>query len=66
LKVLEIDVPMTQKEIVERTFLSERTVKYAVKALREEGFLQEKRRLGDLRRKYYRICGQGLPLRNSL
>ena len=61
LRVLEKEVWMTQKEIVENTYLSERTVKYALRALKDEGFLHEKRKLGDLRRKYYQKHGQDLP-----
>jgi len=46
---------MTQKQIVSQTFLPPRTVRYAIKSLREKGMLREKRDWDDLRRKYYAI-----------
>ena len=48
---------MTQGEIAEETYLPKRTIKHALRTLREEGFLEERRDLDDLRRKYYRVSG---------
>ncbi len=66
LKVLQLNGWMTQEEIVEETYLPSRTVKYAIKNLREYQMLQEKPNLDDLRRKYYRLNGQNLPRQTNL
>jgi len=52
---------MTQEEIVKETYLPQRTVKYAIRNLREAKALEEKANLDDTRRKYYRFRGQILP-----
>jgi len=52
---------MTQRRIAEETYLPTRTIKYALKILREEGLLQEKTDLDDLRRKYYKYWGKSCP-----
>jgi len=52
---------MTQRRIAEETYLPTRTIKYALRILREEGLLQEKHDLDDLRRKYYRYWGKSCP-----
>jgi len=57
LKVLMANDWMTQGEIAEETYLPRRTIKHALRILREEGFLEERRSLDDLRRKYYRVSG---------
>ena len=54
-KILEQNTWMTQKQITTQTFLPPRTVRYAIKSLREKGLLREKRDWNDLRRKYYRV-----------
>jgi DNA-binding transcriptional ArsR family regulator len=46
---------MNQKQIVAETLLSKRTVKHAIKNLKEKGFIREKRDFNDLRRKYYAV-----------
>lgn len=60
LKVLQLNGWMTQKDIAKETYLPRRTVKYALRYLREKKAIQEKPDLEDLRRKYYRIKGQNL------
>ena len=62
LKVLQLNGWMTQKDITKETYLPQRTVKYALRNLREKKAIQEKPDLEDLRRKYYRIKGQKLHL----
>jgi DNA-binding MarR family transcriptional regulator len=51
---------MTQEQLVEETYLPQRTVKYAIRNLREYKAIQEKPNLDDLRRKYFRYKGQNL------
>lgn len=46
---------MTQEQIIKETFLSKRTVKYAIRKLRNEKAIREKLDLDDLRRKHYRF-----------
>lgn len=55
LKVLERNKWMNQKQIIAKAFLSPRTVKYAIKSLKEKGLLREKRDFNDLRKKYYAV-----------
>jgi len=66
LKVLQLNGWMTQEEIIKETYLPPRTVKYAIKNLREDQMLQEKPNPDDLRRKYFRFNGQNLPRQISL
>jgi DNA-binding MarR family transcriptional regulator len=54
LKVLESNGWMTQKQISDQTSLPPRTVKYAIKKLKETARLQEKPNLCDMRGKFYR------------
>jgi len=51
---------MTQEDITKETYLPQRTIKYALRNLRERKAIQEKPDLEDLRRKYYRVKGQNL------
>ena len=46
---------MTQKQIVAQTFLPSRTVRYAIKSLKEKSLLRERPDWNDLRRKYYAV-----------
>ena len=43
-----------------------RTVKYAIRNLRERKVIKEKPDLDDLRKKYYRYTGQNLHLQRTL
>lgn len=45
---------MTQREIIRETTLPSRTVKYAIKKLKEKEIVQEKPDLNDMRGKYYK------------
>ena len=63
LKVLQLNGSMTQREIVVETTLPPRTVKYAIKKLKESNIVQEKLSLNDMRSKYYiYFNGQNLHL----
>lgn len=44
--------------IIEGAYLPSRTVKYAIKNLREKQVILEKSNLDDVRRKYYRFKGK--------
>ncbi len=62
LKILQMNGRMTQRDIVDETTLPSRTVKYAIKKLRESNIVQEKPSLNDMRSKYYEYFnGQNLP-----
>ncbi|QZA89351.1 winged helix-turn-helix domain-containing protein [Salinarchaeum sp. IM2453] len=54
-KVLEYDGPMTQKQIVEESMLSARTVRYALERLEEIGIVSEDVYFADARQNLYRI-----------
>jgi DNA-binding MarR family transcriptional regulator len=54
LKILQLNGWMTQREIVGETNLPPRTVKYAIKKLKEQKIVQEKPDFKDMRRKYYK------------
>jgi len=45
---------MTQREIIGETTLSPRTVKYAIKKLKEKKIVQERPDFNDMRSKYYK------------
>jgi DNA-binding MarR family transcriptional regulator len=51
---------MTQEQLIKETYLPLRTVKYAIRNLREHKAVQEKPNLDDVRRKYYRYKRQNL------
>lgn len=54
-KVLEYDGPMTQKQIVEESMLSARTVRYALERLENIGCVDEDIYFADARQSLYRI-----------
>ena len=54
-KVLEYDGPLTQKQIVEESMLSARTVRYALERLGEIGIVDEDIYFADARQSLYRI-----------
>lgn len=54
-KVLEYDGPLTQKQIVEESMLSARTVRYALERLGEIGLVDENIYFADARQSLYRI-----------
>jgi predicted transcriptional regulator len=61
-KVLEIlgsGCEMTQKDLVKRTNMNPRTVRYAVKKLKERDVLIEKLKMNDLRQIIYQIRFKG-------
>ena len=51
---------MTQKDLVMRTNMNPRTVRYAVKKLKERDVLIEKLKMNDLRQIIYQIRLRGL------
>jgi hypothetical protein len=55
LKVLDSGYVMTQKDLVKKTSLHPRTVRYAIKKLKEQEFLIEKLKMNDLRRIEYQL-----------
>lgn len=57
-KILQLNGWMTQGEIVKETYLPVRTVKYALRNLREKAVIQEKPNFDDLRMKFYRFRGK--------
>lgn len=54
-KVLEYDGPLTQKQIVEASMLSARTVRYALERLEEIGIVDEDIYFADARQSLYRL-----------
>ncbi|MFC4988197.1 MULTISPECIES: helix-turn-helix domain-containing protein [Saliphagus] len=54
-KVLEYDGPLTQKQIVEESMLSARTVRYALERLEGIGIVDEDIYFADARQSLYRI-----------
>jgi len=66
LKILQLNGWMTQGEIVKETYLHSRTVKYAVRNLREKDIIVEKLDPDDLRRKYYRLGAKFAPKRTLI
>jgi DNA-binding MarR family transcriptional regulator len=54
LKILQLNGWMTQREIIGETTLPPRTVKYAIKKLKEHKIVREKPDLNDMRSKYYK------------
>lgn len=54
LKILQLNGWMTQREIIRETTLPPRTVKYAIKRLKEREIVKEKPDLNDMRSKYYK------------
>lgn len=54
-KVLEYDGPLTQKQIVQESMLSARTVRYALERLENIGIVSEDIYFADARQNLYRI-----------
>ncbi|AHG00451.1 ArsR family transcriptional regulator [Halostagnicola larsenii XH-48] len=54
-KVLEYDGPLTQKQIVQESMLSARTVRYALERLEDIGIVDEDIYFADARQSLYRI-----------
>lgn len=54
-KVLEYNGPLTQKEIVERSMLSQRTVRDALGRLRDVDIVSEEVYIPDARQNLYRL-----------
>ncbi len=55
LKILEYNGFLTQKELVEQSYLPPRTVRYALNRLKKEGMLEEKMYFKDGRQCLYSI-----------
>jgi len=54
-KVLELKGMLTQKEIIEETYLPSRTVRYALNRLKKEGFIEERLYFKDGRQCLYAV-----------
>ncbi|MFB6082597.1 MAG: MarR family transcriptional regulator [Halanaeroarchaeum sp.] len=54
-KVLEYDGPLTQKQLVEESMLSARTVRYALQRLEECGVVDERIYFADARQSLYEL-----------
>jgi predicted transcriptional regulator len=57
-KVLQYDGPLTQKQIVEESMLSARTVRYALERLEGIGVVDEDVYFADARQSLYSITGE--------
>ncbi|NHN48177.1 MarR family transcriptional regulator [Halostella sp. JP-L12] len=57
-KVLEYDGPLTQKQIVQESMLSARTVRYALERLQEIGRVDEDVYFADARQSLYELTEQ--------
>ena len=55
LKILEYEGSMTQKELVAKTLLPDRTVRLAMSHLLEKGYVNRKISIRDSRQKIYEI-----------
>jgi len=55
LHILETHGPLTQKEIAKITHLPSRTVRYALKRLKDEDVLEEREYFQDARQRLYQI-----------
>jgi len=60
-KVLQYDGPLTQKQIVEESMLSARTVRYALERLEEIDAIDEDVYFADARQSLYRINEVAAP-----
>jgi predicted transcriptional regulator len=61
MKILYSGRAMTQKDLVKKTSLHPRTVRYALKKLKEQELLIEKLKMNDLRQIIYQIRLTGVP-----
>jgi transcription initiation factor IIE alpha subunit len=59
-KVLESSGLLTQKDIIEKTYLPPRTVRYALNRLRDENILQERFYFKDARQSLYGLNMAGV------
>lgn len=57
-KTIEYEGPLTQKELVEATRLSARTVRSAVSKLEGNGYVEERLYLPDARQQLYVLAGE--------
>jgi transcription initiation factor IIE alpha subunit len=62
IKVLESGNLLTQKEIINKTYLPARTVRYALSRLRNENILQERFCFQDARQSLYGLNAQTLEV----
>ena len=60
MKILDSGRAMTQKDLVKKTSLHPRTVRYALKKLKEQELLIEKLKMDDLRQIIYQIRVTGI------
>jgi predicted transcriptional regulator len=60
MKILHSGCAMTQKDLVKKTSLHPRTVRYALKKLKEQELLIEKLKVNDLRQIIYQIRLNGV------
>ncbi|MGA9098568.1 MAG: hypothetical protein WB392_06510 [Methanotrichaceae archaeon] len=58
MKVLESGSLLTQKDIISKTYLPARTVRYALSRLKEENLLEERFYFQDARQSLYGLNGQ--------
>lgn len=56
-KILEYEGPLTQQELRSETLLGQRTVYNALQELKENGFIDSKPRMADLRQHVYHLDG---------
>ena len=64
-KVLEYDGPLTQKQIVEESMLSARTVRYALERLEDIGIVDEDVYFADARQSLYEIDEDAMARANG-
>jgi len=62
LKVLESGTLLTQKDIISKTYLPARTVRYALNRLKGEDLLQERFYFQDARQSLYGLNAQALEV----
>ena len=60
MRILDSGCGMTQKDLVKKTSLHPRTVRYALKKLKEQQLLIEKLKMDDLRQIIYQIRLTGI------
>jgi DNA-binding MarR family transcriptional regulator len=59
-KVLEYDGPLTQKQIVEESMLSARTVRYALERLQDIDLVDQDVYFADARQSLYELTGEAV------
>ena len=55
-KVLEMDGPLPQGELAEESLLPDRTVRYALNRLDEEGLIESRHSIADPRKQVYALA----------